>query len=124
MPAARVYFGTMIASWLRRFRTLALTLVVLSGGGGVSLVDALLYHRSADSHLADARIAAADDTAGHADSCLLGVVALGGGLMDRPADCFRSPMALGLSLPQLSERPRAARTAAANCSRAPPIRSV
>jgi hypothetical protein len=114
----------MLAIWLRRLRTLALTLVVLSGGGGVSLADALLYHRSPDSHPAGAMVAVADDSSGHADSCLLGVTALGVGLVDRPVERLHSLAALGHSRRPRSERPRAALAAAANCSRAPPARSV
>ncbi len=75
----------MRATWLTRFKSVLLSILVLSGGGGTSLIDALVYHTRGEALRSASRVATTDAPRTHAAACILGAaVPVGGGIPNGP----------------------------------------
>ncbi len=91
----------MLQPGLVRLKALVLAFVLLNGGGGMPLLDAVLYHRHAANPTAAVRAGAADAQRAHAQLCRLG--------WTLPHTPDRSTIALGLAVgAPTSRRPPAA----------------
>lgn len=106
--------AVMRASWLTRFKVVILAAVVLTGGSGLPLLDALLYHtRASQANRRDAvRWEARGAPGTHADRCTLGRAApvprpeSGAGSTPRLiAFTFRRPAAAPLTAPRAVDPP-------------------
>jgi hypothetical protein len=106
---------------LVKLKAVVLAVVLLKGGGGMPLLDAVLYHRHAANPAAGVRAEAADGQRAHAQLCRLGWT-----LPDTPD---RGTIALGLivlapafrqSPPSLVEPPRSVDAGGLPHPRAPP----
>jgi len=65
-------YSAMLRPGLVKLKALVLAFVLLNGGGGMPLLDAVLYHRHATNPAAGVQAEAADGQRAHAQLCRLG----------------------------------------------------
>jgi len=64
----------MSAKWLLSSKSVLLAAIILSGGGGLPVLDVLLYHVQAPTHLAYPHFETSDAPHSHGDVCRLGSI--------------------------------------------------
>jgi len=62
----------MPSNWLVRLKAGVLAVLLLSGGGGMPLLDLALFHASASSHCSNPHFESANGVDGHGDYCKQG----------------------------------------------------
>lgn len=110
-----------MASWPTRLKLILFTVIVASGGSGLPLLDALVYHTRASEIALGTHMEAAGSAASHAELCTLGRAVPAttpasrgdGGLRVVPV-AYRTRQA-----PRITPRV-AADVPSTRCSRAPP----
>jgi hypothetical protein len=114
-----------MASWPTRLKLILFTLVVASGGSGLPLLDALLYHTRASEIALGTHIEAAGSPTAHAELCTLGRAAPASTLAARGDGGLRVvPVTYRTRPPLRVTPPRAADRPDTRCSRAPPLSIV
>lgn len=110
-----------MASWPTRFKLILFTFIVASGGSGLPLLDALLYHTRASEIALGTHIEAAGSAASHAELCTLGRAAPATTPASRGDGGLRVVPVTYSTQPPLRVTPRrAADLPDTRCSRAPP----
>jgi hypothetical protein len=111
--------------WLARLRVVLLAALVLSGGSGLPLLDAVLYHGRAAQRESAVRLEAAGTAASHAEVCTLGRAAPVPQPSPRGDEALRVvAQSLRTAPPMGPAGPRAVDLPAAWHSRAPPTQPV
>lgn len=107
-------------TWLARFNTVFLALLLAGGGSGLPVADALFHHLQGSAHTGN-RVADGEEASGHGARCSLGVplptMASAGAVAPMPA-CGGLPFVPPLS--RAPDSPRSTAVPAAARPRAPP----
>jgi hypothetical protein len=112
----------MHRAWLQRLNALILGLLIMGGGSGLPVVDAVLHHLHGQAQVAGIRLSNPADSSLHAERCTLGAplptLARSAGI--RATDHIAALPGVALSMPEPAD-PATASLCSPTQARAPPL---